>query len=376
VPRGKVLAIGVGGGVVVLVVAIILVVTLVIQPNQRATQAAASASVQAYQEHQDAVAAFNSASHACTTANSSLSTAISSAQQAAKTDPSTMQDPTLIDKVNQAVATAQGVKNCTPPAMADDTDAIKQQTTQMATDTQALTSATSTLSSASSAVTASVSAKQQAVAQAQASAAAAVQTGSADLSTQDGYTYHLSWSGFSVTSSIDASQGAPGMVRMTYALSDGSVQVTNTTPGKVAPYLSLAFMPVYSADDISLWQALGVDPSQSAAWISGGASLSTIPPIHGYGTEPALYYFTNATDSTTPFQVGQTIDFELQLGAPAKTFAVDIPAASQGPVLAQANSPAGWIVSDNAEHSGTSLVSATCDAAGHCYADVSDSLAD
>jgi len=180
-PKGIKTLISSVAGVVVVVVAIVLVVTLVVQPNQRAAQAAASASAQAAQDYQDAVTAFNSASDACTSANQQLSAAITSAQSTAKTDPSTMQDPTLIDKLNQAITTAQAVKTCAAPTMASDTATIQQQTTQLGTDAQAVTTAASTLTAAGQAVPASVQAKQQAAAQAQASASAAAQAQATQL---------------------------------------------------------------------------------------------------------------------------------------------------------------------------------------------------
>jgi len=176
--------IGSAVGIVVVIVAIVLLVTLVVQPNQRATQAAAasaSASAQAAQDYQDAVTAFNTAADACKSADQQLASAIRVAQSIATTDPSTMQDPTLIDKLNQAITTAQAVKTCAAPTMASDTATIQQQTTQMGTDNQAVTAAAATLTSAGQAVPASVAAKQQAAAQAQASASAAAQAQATQL---------------------------------------------------------------------------------------------------------------------------------------------------------------------------------------------------
>jgi len=251
-PKGRRILFGSLGGVVAVAVVTILVVTLVILPNHRAAQAAAAAAsasaaaqAQAEQEHQDAVTAFNSASSACTSANTSLSSAITSAQQTAKTDPGTMQDPTLIDKLNQAITTAQTVKHCTAPTMADDTATIQQQTTQLGTETKTVTSATSTLSTVAQAVPASVKAKSDAAAQAAAQAATEAQKGSFTWTDSQGYVYDISWQGVRLTTTIDPTQGAPGQLELQLSFA-GTVTVVNKTPGKQAPAIDLFIAPLYA----------------------------------------------------------------------------------------------------------------------------------
>jgi len=213
--KGTKALIGAASGVVVVVVAVVLVVALVIAPNQRAAQAAASASAasasasaQAAQDYQQAVAAFNSAAAACPSANQHLASAIITAQSTAKTDPSTMQDPTLIDKLNQAITAAQGVKACAAPVMASDTARIQQQTTQLGTDTQAVTTKTSSLLSANQSVLASIQAKQQAAAQGEASASAGTgQTTRILLTATDGSGHREEWT-ISTSSFIKGSDSA------------------------------------------------------------------------------------------------------------------------------------------------------------------------
>jgi len=327
------MAIGVGSGVVVLVVAIILVVTLVVTPNHRAAQAAATASAQAAQEYQDAADAFNSASQACTAANSSLSAAITSAQQAAKTDPSTMQDPTLIDKVNQAVTTAQGVKNCTPPTMANGTDAITQQTTQLAADTQTVTSATSTLSSASSAVTASVSAKQQAAAQAAAEAAAAAGRGSATWTDPDGYVYEISWSDMKLTVTIDPTQGKPGQLVLEWQ-SQGTVTVTNQTPGKQAPDIYLIFAPVYSTSVGTLGRCSTGDITLA------GQDVWTYSPIC-----PAISLQAGKSGVSQTIGVGASETESATSVASTDSPLIASTNDSPNDLIAQFENPSGWAVS-------------------------------
>ena len=263
--KGTKALIGAASGVVVVIVAVVLVIALVIAPNQRAAQAAASASAasasasaQAAQDYQAAVTAFNSAASACTSANGQLATAIKTAQTTAKTDPSTLQDPTLIDKLNQAITTAQAIKACAPPTMASDTATIQQQTTQLGTDTQAVTTAASTLAAASQAVPASVQAKQQAAAQAQAQAAAAAQQGSGTWTDPDGYSYAISWSGVKYAATIDTTQGKPGQLVVSYSVS-GSVTVKNTTPGKNAPVIWVVLEPIYPASVFASLCATSID---------------------------------------------------------------------------------------------------------------------
>jgi len=175
--KSKKILLGSSVGLLVVIVIIVLVVVLIVQPNQRAASnavASASAQAQAQQDQQAAVDAFNSAAKACTTANQALSSAVTSAEQVAQTDPSTMQDPTLLNALSQAITTAQSAAPCVVPTISDDPNSIKQQTTQLATDTDTVATATSALSLSSASVTASVQAKQNAAAQASAAASASV----------------------------------------------------------------------------------------------------------------------------------------------------------------------------------------------------------
>jgi len=286
--RGLKALIGGAAGVVVVVVAIVLVVTLVVIPNQRAGQAAesaaaasASASVQMAQDHQDAVNAFNSAAQACTSANSQLASVISSAQQAAQTDPSTMQDPTLIDKLNQVITTAQAVKTCMAPTIADDTATIQQQTAQLGTDTQTVTSATSTLTSASQAVPASVQAKQQAAAQASASASAAAHTKNVTITDSDGYKWQVTltfsdWVKGSDSQKLQQtwqSMGGSGQMPLTagsYSSQMGSAQFVGTNAAYVFGKATYQYMTTqWSASDTP---PIVIDPMTSSTDLLGNQS--------------------------------------------------------------------------------------------------------
>jgi hypothetical protein len=262
--RGKVV-LGAGGVVVVAAVVVVIVVTQVVVPNRQAAQAAAAsasaasasaasasaASVKAEGDLAAAHLAFGTASKACADANKQLSDAITSAQATAGTDPSTMQDPTLIDRLNQAITAAQAVVPCTPPTMATDTDAITQQTTQMGTDTQAVTSEVQNLGADSQSVQASVQTKKTATSQVAASAAAKAQTGSTTWTSDDGYVYGISWSGVGLKATIDPTQGAPGQLVVSYSVF-GTVTVTNQTRGKQAPMVWVALNSIYpkSASDL------------------------------------------------------------------------------------------------------------------------------
>jgi len=366
-PKGMKTLIGSAAGIVVVVVAIVLVVTLVVTPNQRAAQAAASASAQAAQDYQDAVTAFNSAADACTSANQQLSAAITSAQSTAKTDPSTMQDPTLIDKLNQAITTAQAVKTCAAPTMASDTATIQQQTTQLGTDTQAVTTAASTLTAAGQAVPASVLAKKDAETSAAEAAAAAIGKGSADVRTDDGYTYHVEWSGFSVDSAIDSSLGAPGTVQMSTTLVPGTVTLTNTTPGKTAPQQQLYLFPVYSPNASALWSAWGSPVNWSTGTSGEVAMLPDIvatgigiarqnSPVIGVG-EPTQDGITANGKETTILDLPEAV-------------VLDVPANQSSDIQALTEAPIGWLLATGLNGN----LGCTVFAVGYCYVAVSDSL--
>lgn len=160
-PKGKKILIGSGAALLAIILSVVLIITLVVIPHKHAEEAAAAEQARLEQEHQTAVDAFTKASDACVQANQSLSEAISHAQQTAKTDPETLDDPTLIDDLNQAIAAAQALQLCKPPTMADDTATIQQQTADIDTTTKNLSDAASKLTAADQSVPASVQAKQE-----------------------------------------------------------------------------------------------------------------------------------------------------------------------------------------------------------------------
>ena len=199
-PKGKKILIGSGSGLLAVILAVVLIVNLVVIPHQRAEEAAAAEQARLEQEHQAAVDAFTKAVDSCTQANKSLTDSITHAQQTATTDPSTLDDPSLIDALNQAITTAQSVKTCVPPTMADDTATIQEQTTQVTTDTATVTTSISTLTTADQSVTTSVQTKKDKEAAAQAAEEAkqkadqeaayqAAHTLTSSTTTSDGYSY-------------------------------------------------------------------------------------------------------------------------------------------------------------------------------------------
>jgi len=138
--RGKGLVIALATLLVLLVVAA-LVVTLVIVPRNQ----------QAKADRDAAVAAFNSASQACTSTAQQMSDAISAAQAEAAVDPTTLLDPSLIDKLNQAISAAQSTAPCAAPTMASSTAEINQQTDALQQSTAAVTGAVSLVEDATTA---------------------------------------------------------------------------------------------------------------------------------------------------------------------------------------------------------------------------------
>ena len=136
-----------GAGALAVILAVVLIITLVISPRQSAAD-------------QAAIDAFTAASTDCTSANEQLASTITRAQDAAATDPQTMDDPTLLDDLKQAITTAQAVPACAAPKMARTTSGIEDQTAQLVTATQDVNSASLTLNKAITAVTDSVQTKQ------------------------------------------------------------------------------------------------------------------------------------------------------------------------------------------------------------------------
>ena len=256
-PKGKKILIGSGAGLLTVILAVVLIITLVVIPRQRAEEAAAAEQVRLEQEHQAAVDAFTKASDDCTQANESLATAISHAQQTATLDPSTLNDPALIYALNQAIATAQAVKNCVPLTMADDTATILKQTTDMTTEISSVTTASSSLTDADQSASRSYQTKanQEAAAKAaedakqkaeQEAASQAVQKGDFTITDKDGYTYRFAFDHAVVTTSIDTTQGKPGNVLLLADMNQTKLTITNITSGKTAPGIrSIRFTPIY-----------------------------------------------------------------------------------------------------------------------------------
>ena len=268
ISKGKKILIGSGAGLLAVILAVVLIVTLVVIPHQRAEEAAAAEQARLEQEHQAAVDAFTKAVDSCTQANKSLTDSIAHAQQTATTDPSTLDDPSLIDSLNQAITTAQSVKTCVPPTMADDTATIQEQTTQLTTYTATVTTSVSTLTTADQSVTTSVQTKKDkdaaakaAEEAAEAAKAQAVQKGDFTITDRDGYTYRFVFDA-TVDTSIDTTQGKPGTVLVAYDMGDQTkVTITNTTSGKSAPFVSnIRMEPIYSnnpCEIIDIYQGCG-----------------------------------------------------------------------------------------------------------------------
>lgn len=240
-PKGKKILIGSGAGFLAVVLAVVLITTLVVIPRQRAEEAAAAASASAAaeqakldQEHQSVVDSFTKADTDCTQANNALSDAISHAQQTATTDPSTLDDLSLVDALTQAIATAQTVKPCASPTMAAETAAIQQQTQELIANTYTVTTAVSALADADKAVTASVQTKVNKEADEAEAQARKMLQGDVNLTDNDGFTINFAWTDISVVASVDSTEGKPGDVVVSYYMK-ANITVTNSTPGKKAP---------------------------------------------------------------------------------------------------------------------------------------------
>lgn len=190
-----------GAAAVAAIVAVALIVTLVVAPRQSASRAAGASAAAAQQAHDTAVSGFNSAVAACTAANAALSNAQNQATSTATTDPGTLKDPTLLDKLSAAAAAASGVTACVAPTMGSDTDTIQQQAGDTSTAVSTVQKAADSLGAAASAVTSSAQAKKDdaaaeaaaaaaATKQAEAAAAAAARTW--HFTSNDGFSFDLS----------------------------------------------------------------------------------------------------------------------------------------------------------------------------------------
>jgi alpha-tubulin suppressor-like RCC1 family protein len=76
-------------------------------------------------------------------------------------------------------------------------------------------------------------------------------SGEFDIADSDGYSYHITYQFTKPTIKIDTTVGKPGELGVKVVVPDGNITVTNTTPGKKAPYPRLEFLPLYPAGYIS-----------------------------------------------------------------------------------------------------------------------------
>lgn len=323
-PKMKKILIASGSAIVVIVVAVLLVVNLIIVPKQEAAEAAAAEQTRLEQEHQATVDAFTAAVANCDKANQSLDSSISSAQTTMKSDPATLQDPALIDALKTAIPIAQAVPPCTPPTMADDTDTIIQQTSDLLTATQAVTSSKDTLEKATTSVTASIQAKKNAEA-AEAARKAAEEaaakkaeeeqqakmkelsrTCAVTLSNSAGYSWSVRCKDLNVSASIDETQGKPGNVMVNFHLT-GIISVSNTTPGKVAP-------PPGNFRVIPLWAS---NPCELAQYNSSDCSSDTLNGVDYWlikGLEDMIYnnsYGDLPVNASHDFNLNTSMSWEI-----------------------------------------------------------------
>lgn len=66
----------------------------------------------------------------------------------------------------------------------------------------------------------------------------------------DGYTYRIDYD-LDPAITVDTTEGKPGQVGLYFDFSNCSVTLTNTTPGKKAPGMALALIPLYDLNDFS-----------------------------------------------------------------------------------------------------------------------------
>lgn len=66
----------------------------------------------------------------------------------------------------------------------------------------------------------------------------------------DGYTYRIDYD-LNPAITVDTTEGKPGQVGLYFDFSNCSVTLTNTTPGKKAPGMALALIPLYDLNDFS-----------------------------------------------------------------------------------------------------------------------------
>ena len=234
--KTKRILIGSGAGLLAIILAVVLIVTLVVIPHKRAEEAAAAEQARLEQEHTTAVDDFTKAVDACAEANQWLADSLVEAQETVATDPSDLDDPSLIDALKQAIDTAQSVEDCVPPAMAEDTASIQQQTIDLSASSSDVKASSSRLDYAEYLVEDSVEDKKE-----------KASSGSVDITDQYGYTTHLDFTDAAVITKISSTHSKPGYSSVRYAL-DVDARITNTTPDKVTPVPDIQFMPVYTFD--------------------------------------------------------------------------------------------------------------------------------
>jgi len=189
------------GGSAILVAAVVatLVVALVVVPHQRAAAALAASASAVQEAHDRAVNDFKTAAGACDKANSDLAATIKKAKDKLSTDPSTMNDPSLIANLKAAIPVAEAAPRCTYPAMASDTDTIQGQASAIRAATAATVDANSALVAAVAVVDSSVEGKKAAAEASAEAAAASASAAAAEARTwhyksADGYSFDLTMS--------------------------------------------------------------------------------------------------------------------------------------------------------------------------------------
>jgi type II secretory pathway pseudopilin PulG len=165
------LLIGVVGGIVAAILAIVLVVNLIVVPQQVAAQEAADAAAAL----EEAIDDFDAAASDCEDINTEFERTVSKAEEKTTVDPATLADATVIDALRLAITDVEGTELCESPAMADDTEAIDEQTRLLNNEVRRIESVIDDLATATSDVDRSITEKQQADAAAAAAAAAAAE---------------------------------------------------------------------------------------------------------------------------------------------------------------------------------------------------------
>jgi type II secretory pathway pseudopilin PulG len=190
--------IAVGGGIVAAILALVLVVNLVVVPQQVAAQAAADAAAAL----DEAITDFDRAASDCSSVNTHFTNTVGEAEEKTTVDPALLADPSVIDALRLAITDVEGTELCDPPTMAEDIEAIDEQTRLLNNDVSRINKVIDALSDATVAVDTSIFEKEQADA-----AAAAAAQAAAEAAERAARTWTMSDSqgyGFTATLSIDA----------------------------------------------------------------------------------------------------------------------------------------------------------------------------